>query len=317
MTTPLSSSRRQAIRAASQWYVTLDDPQLDAETRARWQQWYQQDCDNQWAWQHVEQLHQQLSQLPVEVASQTLQHSVLTRRRVLKSLAVLLGVGAGWQLWRAAPSQGLGADYRTATGEIRHYALDDNTQLVLNTHSAANVQYSAKQRAVHLLYGQLAIHTAKDPQQRPFKVITSQAELTALGTAFTVWQQDKMTLLEVQHHAVSVQLANMALPPRIISAGEYLRFTHQQYLAQGQLAVGSDDWISGQISFQDRPLEQVINTLARYRLGHLACDPSVAMLRLTGTFSLRDTDQALTLITRILPVKVTTLTRYWVTVTTI
>ncbi|WP_436969764.1 FecR domain-containing protein, partial [Klebsiella pneumoniae] len=39
---------------------------------------------------------------------------------------------------------------------------------------------------------------AKDAQQRPFRVLTRQGQLTALGTEFTVRQQDNFTQLDVQ-----------------------------------------------------------------------------------------------------------------------
>jgi len=60
-------------------------------------------------------------------------------------------------------------------------------------------------------------------------------------------------------------------------------------------------------------LEDFTAELARYRSGVVRCDPAVADLRVSGVFSLRDTDRALENLTRGLPVDVVYRTRYWVT----
>ncbi|MDM9541965.1 FecR domain-containing protein, partial [Klebsiella pneumoniae] len=93
-------------------------------------------------------------------------------------------------------------DYRTAKGAVSRQQLEDGSLLTLNTQSAADVRFDAHQRTVRLWYGEIAITTAKDAQQRPFRVLTRQGQLTALGTEFTVRQQDNFTQLDVQQHAV-------------------------------------------------------------------------------------------------------------------
>ena len=58
-------------------------------------------------------------------------------------------------------------------------------------------------------------------------------------------------------------------------------------------------------------LDRVIAELARYRRGHLSCDPAVAGLRVSGSFPLNDTDRALALLSQTLPVRLQGFTRYW------
>lgn len=142
------------------------------EQEARWQQWYEEDKEHQWAWQQVANLRSQLSHVPANVASRVLHDTHLTRRHVLKGLLLLLGVGGGWQLWQSETGEGLRADYRTDKGAVSHQLLEDDSQLTLNTQSAADVPFDVHQRAVHLWYGEIAITTAKDAQQRPFRVMT-------------------------------------------------------------------------------------------------------------------------------------------------
>lgn len=178
----LTDSRRQALRSASHWYAVLSGERVSPQQEARWQQWYEQDQDNQWAWQQVENLRNQLGGVPGDVASRALHDTRLTRRHVMKGLLLLLGAGGGWQLWQSETGEGLRADYRTAKGTVSRQQLEDGSLLTLNTQSAADVRFDAHQRTVRLWYGEIAITTAKDALQRPFRVLTRQGQLTALGT---------------------------------------------------------------------------------------------------------------------------------------
>ncbi|MFL3257210.1 DUF4880 domain-containing protein, partial [Klebsiella pneumoniae] len=140
MNPSLTDSRRQALRSASHWYAVLSGERVSPQQEARWQQWYEQDQDNQWAWQQVENLRNQLGSVPGDVASRALHDTRLTRRHVMKGLLLLLGAGGGWQLWQSETGEGLRADYRTAKGAVSRQQLEDGSLLTLNTQSAADVR---------------------------------------------------------------------------------------------------------------------------------------------------------------------------------
>lgn len=314
MNSSLTDARRQALRSASHWYAVLSGERVSPQQEQRWQKWYQQDQDHQWAWQQVENLRSQLSHVPGNVASRALNDTRVTRRQVMKGLMLLLGVGSGWQLWQSDTGEGLRADYRTVKGAVSHQRLEDGSRLTLNTQSAADVRFDAVSRTVRLWYGEIAITTAKDAQQRPFRVLTRQGELTALGTEFTVYQQDDLTRLTVQQHAVDVALASNPALRHIVNAGESLEFSDSAFAAVTPGDDESASWMQGVLSFSDKPLGEVIATLSRYRNGVLRCDPAVAGLRLSGTFPLKNTDAILQIIAQTLPVKIQSVTRYWTTI---
>ncbi|WP_237387409.1 ferric citrate uptake sigma factor regulator FecR [Xenorhabdus sp. Sc-CR9] len=314
MSNTLTDSRRQALRAASHWYAVLNCGRVSPQQQARWQQWYEQDQDNQWAWQQVEILSNQFSSVPDGVASRTLHDIQYTRRHMMKGLLLILGVGSGWQLWRSESGEGLRADYRTAKGAISQQWLEDGSLLSLNTQSAVDVRFDAHQRAIKLWYGEIAITTARDPQHRPFRVFTRQGQLTALGTEFTVRQQDDNTLLAVQQNAVKVVLTSDPTQKRIVRQGEKLHFNAVKFGEIASLDDEANTWTQGILSFSNKPLGEVIITLARYRNGILRCDPAVAGLRLSGTFPLKNTDTVLNVIAKTLPVKIQSVTRYWVNI---
>lgn len=312
MKTPLTDARRQALRSASQWYAVLSAGQVSPQQEARWQQWIDRHQDNQWAWQQVENLRHQIDRVPGNVASRALQDTAVTRRHVLKGLVLLLGVGSSWQLWHSDTGTGLRADYRTAKGEVRQQHLDDGTLLTLNTDSAVDVRFDTRQRLIHLWYGEIAMTTGKDSQQRPFRVRTHDGTLTALGTRFTVHQQESETRLDVHEHAVEVALAGDPTQKRVVQQGQSLRFSASGFEEIQPLNDEAGSWVQGVLSVRDKPLGEVIATLARYRRGVLRCDPAVAGLRLSGTFPLKDTDAILNIIAQTLPVRIQSVTRYWV-----
>ncbi|HBH65118.1 MAG TPA: iron dicitrate transport regulator FecR, partial [Erwinia persicina] len=103
---PVSDRQKLALKMAAHWFATLCAGEITPQQSAKWQAWYQQHEDHRWAWQRVESLQGQLKNIPGHLSYQTLhqaqQSAHLTRRRVLKSLLVLLGVGGtSWQLWQS------------------------------------------------------------------------------------------------------------------------------------------------------------------------------------------------------------------------
>jgi transmembrane sensor len=170
-----------------------------------------------------------MGQLPGPLASRTLNDSRLTRRQVLKGLMLLVAAGGGWQMWSSELAEGLRADYRTAKGMPLRQTLSDGTLLTLNTDSAADVRFDGHQRLIRLRYGEIAITTARDRRQRPFRVQTRDGLLTALGTEFTVRQFARDTRLTVQQHAVEALLPDGQR--KIVHAGESLWFTRDAFSA--------------------------------------------------------------------------------------
>lgn len=314
----VTEHQRLALKMAAQWFATLCAGEVTPQQSQKWQLWYQQHEDHRWAWQRVESLQGQLQSMPGSFSYQTLNQAraqvEVTRRRVLKSLLLLLGVGGSWQLWQSPTGQGLRADTRTATGEIKTLRLSDGSQLALNTASAADIRFNAHQRLIRLLQGEIAITTAADAPSlaRPFLVETRQGMLRALGTEFVVRETADATLLSVMRHAVEVRLHGRPESTLQVNAGQQLRFSDQHFGPLLPLASGSGSWTKELLSVSDWRLGELIEEIARYRHGHLGCDPAVADLRISGTFPLQDTDRLLTIVTQTLPVKIQSMTRYWV-----
>lgn len=318
MKSGITEQQRQALKMAAGWFATLCAGDATPQQHARWQQWHQQNDIHRWAWQRVESLQSQLQKLPGDIGYRTLNqahlHTQQTRRRVLKSMLLLLGVGGSWQLWRSPAAVGLRADYHTMTGETRRLTLQDGSTLMLNTASAVQVSYSDSQRLIYLIQGEIAITTATDAQARPFLVATRQGVLRALGTEFSVRQWDGSCGLAVQQHAVEVRLSDRPDEPHRVDQGQMLRFSQHHFEPLRPLNSTSDSWTQGVLSVSNRRLAEVLDEVARYRPGRLDCADDAADLRVSGTWPLQDTDRLLTVLAQTLPIKIHTFSRYWVRV---
>lgn len=302
---------RQVLEAAATWYVRLNAAVPSDELRQAWRAWLEAHPAHARAWARVEKLQCQLGALPREVALPTLVGVRARRRAVLKTLALLLAAGGlGWSA--REPVRDWSAQYRTGWGERRQLDLADGSRLELNTASAVDVAFGPDLRQVLLRRGEIFIETAADPSGRPFVVHLPEGSIRALGTRFGVRSEDGRARVAVLEHAVEVRPGH-GLPVRV-EAGQALGFAAGGSDTPTPLAPGEDAWRRGMLSVVDERLEDVLAELARYRTGYLHCDPAVADLRLSGAFSLDDTDLALENLADSLPVRLRYLTRYWVSI---
>lgn len=317
MNAALDARQHAALEQAALWYVRLTGDNQSASEKHAWQQWLQAAPENRWAWQQAERLQQRLQAMPTRLAGRTLdlaaqQHSA-GRRSVLKGIALLLGSGSlGWAGYQHSRTSPWLAEHRTAVGERKSLTLADGSQVQLNTGSALDVHYDGQQRLLILRQGEILIRTASDPQGRPFQVQTPQGLVRVLGTRFSVRINDQRTDVAVFEHRV--QLTPLHGQPVLLDNGKQASFSTTAAQPERPLKEAQDAWSKGLLIANNQPLGELLDELGRYRHGWLRCDPAVANLRISGTFNLDDSDQALRAVTSALPVRLEHRTRYWLTV---
>lgn len=318
MTTPAQTLSHASLQEAAHWYVQLQDENVGPQLRQQWQRWFDQHADHQLAWQYVQRVGQRFAPLQAEStgAGRVLREQDaqrFSRRTGLKSLLVL-GASSllGWHAWRGAPLSGWGADLATGIGETREARLADGSQLWLAAQTAVDLDFSALARVLHLRFGEILVETAHEPR-RPFFVDTAQGRMQALGTRFAVCQQDENTRLDVYAGAVEVCTA-FSGERCIVQAGQQVNFTARGIGATGPAQSAGESWIHQRLNAEGMPLAQLLQTLGRYRHGHLGWHPAVAQLSVMGAFPLNDSDRALALLQAALPVRVQKLTPWWVSV---
>ena len=202
-----------------------------------------------------------------------------------------------------------------ATGERRELTLADGTGVTLNTASALDVRFDAHQRLLVLRAGEIFVATAPDTAavHRPLRVATHQGLLQALGTRFTVRQDEGRTRLAVLEGAVRIT-SDSGAAPVVVDAGGQTVFSKDTIEAPTARDPDASAWSRGMLVADRMRLADFSAEVARYRPGLLACDAPVAELRVSGAFPIDDTDRVLRMLVSTYAVEaVSRLRGHWVT----
>ncbi|MFD2644387.1 FecR domain-containing protein [Pseudomonas japonica] len=311
---PLAPAEREALRSAAQWYARLSSGlDCDAE-RQRWQHWHNADPLHRRAWEQVEAVRHMVEGVPGNIAASALHGSRESRRRVLRQLLVLAGVGVvGGSGWHSEWGRELLASHHTGVGERRPLVLADGSQVLLDSRSALDVRFDPDLRLLRLISGRVLVQTAADTLGRPFLVETPQGQVRALGTRFSVQTEAQFCEVAVLEKAVEVRPADSARVLRL-EAGQQVRFDRVRLGDPWRSDASVASWRNGSLIAIQRPLDDLLDELSRYRRGWLRCDPSIAGLRISGAFPLDDTDRALAALESGFGLRIVRRTDYWVSV---
>ncbi|ODU97636.1 MAG: histidine kinase [Bordetella sp. SCN 68-11] len=293
-----------AVQRALEWQVTFWSGEVTPRERAAFDRWLAQDADHARAWNQVQRTGQRVQSLTGPVEGEALRAADAARRTSTAR--------------NAPPVQSMLAEHRTRRGERRDLLLPDGTRLVLDTDSAIDLRFTAQARDVLLRAGEVFIATAPDPRSaegrpsRPFSVHTRHGAVQAIGTRFAVRLSDERSMVSVDEGAVRVQ-------PRLASAvrleaGQRAWFSETAVEPPTASIPGDPAWTRGLLVAERMRLRDFLAELGRYRSGVLRCDPAVQDLIVSGVYPLDDTDLALSTLAHALPVRIDSVTRYWVTV---
>ena len=301
------------VEQASEWLMLQWGGELKGEQRQAFARWQAADPEHRRAWQRLQQLQHTLGGVPADSARAVLRDAPDTQRRAaLKLLGLLLVAGgSGYLVQRSEPWQAAFAELRTATGEIRHMTLSDGTQLDLNSDSAVDLRFSATERRIRLIRGEVLLTSGHDAL-RPLIVETPAGDVQALGTRFAVRELPDGSRVDLYEGRLRV--TPLQGTPVHMQAGDSLWFNARQSTALPAVSANASSWTEHRLVAERQPLGEFVAQLSSYRPGLLRCDQAVSNLLLTGVFPLNDTDAILAALERSLPVRVQAVTRYWVTI---
>ncbi|WP_432241355.1 FecR domain-containing protein [Herbaspirillum robiniae] len=304
---------------AAEWLVRLHDGNASEADRRDCHIWQNASPEHARAWARAEALMNKLGTLPPELAMPVLQRPTApARRAALAKLAGLIAaVPAAWLGWRTLQDGGLTADHRTATGQRRDIRLADGTRVMLNSGSAIDVRFDGQRRLLRLRSGEIMVTTAPDTaaSPRPFYVETAEGMLQALGTRFSVRQDDGRSRLAVFEHAVRIEPRRLPASAWLtVPAGSKATFSADAIAPLQPAGAADDAWTQGMLLADNMRLADFTAELARHRPGLLRCEPDVAELRVSGTFPLDQPDQILSMLVSTYPVQaMRRFGGYWVT----
>ncbi|ALM81673.1 FecR domain-containing protein [Bordetella sp. N] len=309
---------RAVLQEAIAWMLRLDNAPAGDADRAAWREWLDRDPDHARAWEQLGAIDARFDDLADKQARQALLHTAglpLKRRRarraaVSTALGLVLLASGAWLANQVLPVRHVMADYVSRTGELRNVTLADGTQVALDSRTAFDIDESGGQRVLHLRAGRIQVRTGHG-DSRALVVTTDDGSLRPQGTVFSVDLRapEEGTMLSVQQSSVLAR-------PR-------LRGSEQAVLTGRRVIVHPDrvdqagasepgDWATGMLVVENARLGDVVDILGRYRLGHIALAEGLADQRVSGSFSLRDTDLALATLARTLDLTLSRHTSMWV-----
>ncbi|MEO4183039.1 FecR domain-containing protein [Acinetobacter pittii] len=283
------------LDAAADWLVLLHSGEMTALQQQQFEQWKAKKKEHQLALQQMEKFSHGLSNLAGNFPSKALVQSnqkfnLAAKRNMLLSLSGLVIVGLSayfipWEKWQS--------DYHTKVGEIKKVSLKDGSQLIMASDCYVDVNFTQEKRQIKLIDGEIYIETAKDAQHRPFIVETKNGSVEALGTQFTVHQENsEQTKVKVYKHAVAIEPENSS-KRQILKQGQRA-FFDEKYISKA-LPLDNDQpyWTQQLLVVDQWPLQKVLDELFLYKKGTYHLAPELKNIKISGVFSLKNPEQSL------------------------
>jgi transmembrane sensor len=279
---------------ASRWLASRDARPSDPGLATAFDQWLHADIRHRVAYLKLEAAWQRGDKLrDLKPLDRTVNPDLLRPPRRYWSVAiaasvvlVLLVAGLffantqlGWQR------------YETRIGGFSRIVLEDGSVIDLNTDSDVRVRIGSGKREIRLVRGEGRFQVAHD-KARPFVVSAANADVRAVGTAFSVrLRQPQQVDVLVSEGIVAIDAARVAHAPPV-HAGEAAVVLPDRVSVrklEAHQVEGRMAWTTGRLQFRGDSLGEAVAEFNRYNRRHLRlADASLAPLRVGGTFNATD-----------------------------
>lgn len=307
---------------AAEWVLRLGEGELEAHEHGELQAWLNADPRHQATLSRMQGVISQLQGLRQQRGPVSAALEVATKggrpapyaRRVLLGVALAAAVLGGLPLAGVSPRAWF-ADLHTAPTQWHSQTLADGSRITLAGNSAVEVQFTASERHIELLQGQILIDVAHDAH-RPLLVRTDDGSFRALGTRFVVNRlagRSELTMLESKVEASSAVSGDQWVAGR----GERAWVAPDGVgpLPPVDPARVEQAWQHHQLLADGVPLDQVLDALAAQRRGVLRFDRQAMQgLKVSAVLPLDDSERALRLLAEALPIRIGGFGRWWTTV---
>lgn len=221
----------------------------------------------------------------------------VSRRAVLGGGLAAASAAAGYavvhpplDLWPSFAE--LRADYRTATGEQRQFALPGDVSVRMNTQTSVALRSSEGDAdRLELIAGE-ASFVSTPRKQRPLVVFAADGRMMTNRAHFDVRRAGPAVCVTCLDGTVSVELQSEAT---VIGAGQQIRYDRSGLgsviSADVELATA---WQQGVLIFRLTPLSEVVEEINRYRPGRvILLDAELARKAVSGRFRTDHMDEIL------------------------
>lgn len=307
---------------ANQWLVKLETDSMTDGDEARFVEWMEQDERHGQAFYEAEQtwqlMHQAQEQAEPEKETPTnvtkMKHEPSWLAKTLMPIAATVLLVFTSMFWWQDIYFATMSDHYTKTGQRAVQTLEDGSELILNTDTAIDVQFSAETRLVKMLSGELYVTVAPD-KNRPFVVQVGEMQVTALGTEFIV-RKDTLSepTVTVTEHSVKVESKASSKVNLVLNEGFKVSLDENKDALSKVESVDTDrvqSWRNGKYVFTDQPLHKVVAELSRYYDGKIVIrDKELQQQKVTGVLDLDNPRTSLNNLAKSLGIKVNSMTPY-------
>ncbi|MCF6439181.1 FecR domain-containing protein [Pseudoalteromonas luteoviolacea] len=301
-----TSSKQLIEQQATNWLLIQDE--LDLDQKVQFEQWLIIDPEHERIYRCLEEALSLVEQVPVAqsldpemLVAQLKNSSKVTistdksaaNNRVYRWFAVAASVMLismlGWfglEQQKVSPviAQQI---YQTETAQVETHSLADGSVVTLGPDSKLLVSMSNQARSLKLLSGEGYFDVVSD-KARPFIVSSGQVAITVIGTEFNVRFNPSSIQVAVAQGKVEVELQDWHAK---LQAGEVIIADNSRGLSEVTSIDPTliDDWLQGQLIYQDAPLGHIVAQLNRYYAGQIiVVGEDVEQLRVTASFSTQD-----------------------------
>lgn len=295
----------EALRSeAGDWYAKLGGSPDEADLLA-FEEWYSSNPRHARAYDNIVETDAGLEilrptatgrepdRLAKHVVGRITRTVLLIAAGLVLALVVYAGVARAW-LNNSSSVSAQQQEFASAAGQIRTVTLPDGSRVTLDSDSALAVNFTPSERRLTLMKGRARFDVAHDANH-PFIVTAQASEVIAHGTIFDVDLDGKQPLVSLLRGSVEVRkpLVASVVTPR---QGHFLRPGQALYVGADPLTSkagpspdSQGDWTSGMLSFDDRPLSDIVAGTNRYAPSKIVLtDPDLGALHYSISFPAKD-----------------------------
>jgi transmembrane sensor len=310
---PLSQADYDAITdAAAHWCMRLHATDCTAQERQAFEQWLNADPLHAFEyeamleiWDVAEDLPRLENVVPIARAKPATPWRSFGIAAAVCALALPLAAYSGWNLgW--LPNSYQHFESTTATRQI---TLSDGSQVELNLGTELTFSNYKDQRRVTLEKGEAFFSVSHDTTH-PFIVKAADGRIRVTGTKFNVWMYEDQVRVNLIEGSVLVS-SNEDLPGDglRLEPSMQARYKHGDFTPQISQTYANDNslaWRHGKLVLDDLALSEALPLINRYlEKPVMVADNSTGAIRLGGIYNIKELNNLVGTLPRVLPVYLT------------